>query len=575
MALFIIIFDIIAAINISENNLIYYSAPSFDLKYSNVTFSAAKIASELTGDPNSVFSVSRSIAAICQADFINSKSAAVSMSGIINIAIQTYFNEDNSGMNAIMNIMENDLFFTANGTRMKDENVSSVTGFFSLNSFGTTIINSKVANFFEIPTISVGDSAQASVDNSIANPFPAQNYTFYDILYSIDYRDFNAVVDICNFFNWTLVGNLFDADTYGFTRQLEVLTFSDTMSIPIFTCSYLVRSVKFSQQSPGTTNQETAISDYCACINELSLAQVTILWMSTSAAISVISYVKKTCKNADKWTFLVTDDSQSPIAYVSNRQEVLANVLLLRNNGPWNWKGFVEDCQRNASPAAQSAIESLIPTYFRLAYNCIIDDEGDLEICPDSLMDRASVCQCNGRELAEDPYAVQTLEKCYVYFLFYCLYIQQPVNFFSVDMVSTYAAGIYLLQNNCTFLNEMHKDLVPIDFCALTSFTPKQLSFAMRFVNFTGYTGGISFSNQVLLRECKRMHDCSILTIFLDKTFYLYSTNTTVFDSVLVGELSSGNSSINASLVFWNGGKIPTSGILKKYLFSLCFMSSL
>ncbi len=31
------------------------------------------------------------------------------------------------------------------------------------------------------------------------------------------------------------------------------------------------------------------------------------------------------------------------------------------------------------------------------------------------------------------------------------------------------------------------------------------------------------------------------------------STNTTVFDSVLVGELSSGNSSINASLVFWNG----------------------
>lgn len=128
-------------------------------------------------------------------------------------------------------------------------------------------------------------------------------------------------------------------------------------------------------------------------------------------------------------------------------------------------------------------------------------------------------------------------------------------------MVSTYAAGIYLLQNNCTFLNEMHTDSVPIDFCALTSFTPKQLSFAMRFVNFTGYTGGISFSNQVLLRECKRMHDCSILIIFLDKTFYLYSTNTTVFDSVLVGELSSGNSSINASLVFWNGGKIPTSGI--------------
>lgn len=58
-----------------------------------------------------------------------------------------------------------------------------------------------------------------------------------------------------------------------------------------------------------------------------------------------------------------------------------------------------------------------------------------------------------------------------------------------------FAEAISLIQNNCTYLNERSE----VDFCALTEYTPAQLSAAMRFVNFTGYTGNIQFDPDLAL----------------------------------------------------------------------------
>ncbi len=73
--------------------------------------------------------------------------------------------------------------------------------------------------------------------------------------------------------------------------------------------------------------------------------------------------------------------------------------------------------------------------------------------------------------------------------------------------MTTYAQGISILQNNCTLLNEKLADnteiLIPskVDFCKITTFTPRDLAFAMRFVNFTGYTGPIYFDNDIIVRS--------------------------------------------------------------------------
>lgn len=78
--------------------------------------------------------------------------------------------------------------------------------------------------------------------------------------------------------------------------------------------------------------------------------------------------------------------------------------------------------------------------------------------------------------------------------------------------MSTFAEGIRLLTNNCTFLNEkvdeeVKNELNIGNFCNLTSFQPAVLATALRYVNFTGYTGEIFFSSDALIRSSKnRLH---------------------------------------------------------------------
>lgn len=72
-------------------------------------------------------------------------------------------------------------------------------------------------------------------------------------------------------------------------------------------------------------------------------------------------------------------------------------------------------------------------------------------------------------------------------------------------MISAYAYALDLLQNNCTFLNDMESRFgkIVVDFCKIDSFSPYELAFAMRFVNYTGYTGPIYFPFDILKRAGK------------------------------------------------------------------------
>lgn len=153
------------------------------------------------------------------------------------------------------------------------------------------------------------------------------------------------------------------------------------------------------------------------------------------------------------------------------------------------------------------------------------------------------------------------------------------------------AEAIKLLQNNCTFLNEQleistgaNQTLVeilrergtdfPKDFCDLTEFTPGIISFALRFVNYTGYTGRISFDPFKLVRRSKKQKFLPGFSHFLTvKTFYLYNMQGLDY-APLVGNFSIFGSYINTSaVIFPNNNQKPNSGtkwlmfaLLKRFL---------
>lgn len=127
--------------------------------------------------------------------------------------------------------------------------------------------------------------------------------------------------------------------------------------------------------------------------------------------------------------------------------------------------------------------------------------------------------------------------------------------------MNVYAATISLLQNNCTFLNEKRQmtidskkyfDAQAIDFCTITSFTPAIISFALKYINITGYTGDIWFPEEGLVRAIK--------------PFYLYNPTDNLIDAPLVGTLDIRGANINDSAINFVDGVAPCSSkIISKH----------
>jgi hypothetical protein len=71
--------------------------------------------------------------------------------------------------------------------------------------------------------------------------------------------------------------------------------------------------------------------------------------------------------------------------------------------------------------------------------------------------------------------------------------------------MQTYNQAVYLLQNNCTYLNEFYKNRVILaktsDYCAITEFTPADLSAAVMAVNFESNSGPLSFIRSTIARK--------------------------------------------------------------------------
>lgn len=154
-----------------------------------------------------------------------------------------------------------------------------------------------------------------------------------------------------------------------------------------------------------------------------------------------------------------------------------------------------------------------------------------------------------------------------------------------MDTISGVAEAIKLLQNNCTYLNEQLSQftiandnilnllrsqglILPDDFCTLTEFNAGTISYVLRFVNYTGYTGPISFDPIQLIRLSKNAQLWKNPYFFsIAKTFYLYNLQGLDY-APLVGQFSIDGVEINSSaVIFPNNNKTPVSSKLVEMVF--------
>lgn len=376
---------------------IYYKAPTFNVKNANVTFGVPR--PNRAGD-GSTESFAETLTSICQAELINHKKAQISIDGIINLVFQDYYDPRSSGQEAMLALLSNNLFFKTNDTRVNQQYAVNLTGFFSGSNFGTNKINSLTTNKYGLPFISSGDFGRPNADSRFSGFFPAEKITFAQILNTVEFNTFNAVLAILNHFNWTLVANLFQGNTYGYKRLQSVLDYSSQNASPVFTCGSL-----YGKDEAADKNGKSGIDYFCRCITSKQSINVIVLWMSTGEAYFAIKTIREKCSASKSWTFIISDDIQSAVNYSTDRS-VLNNTLLLRNNGPWDFQTFIENCKETASPEAKETILSLINSFYSRIYKCLLEKEEGIPACPKSIEERFSLCSCTFNELSQDPYLV-------------------------------------------------------------------------------------------------------------------------------------------------------------------------
>lgn len=391
-----------------RNDYIYYKDPVFDIKNANVTFGAIRRAIVAGGD--SPDGIAEALASTCQAILINNKAYPLQINGTINLVFQDYVQEQNSGQRAIMTLLENSLYFVANNTKLNQVMNVDLTGFFGSYNFGTVKINSLSVNGYFIPFVAASELARDSPDNKLLGLFTAEKLSFAQILGTRDYSSFNAVIDTLKYFGWTLVADLYQPNIYGYIRQQNVLDYSADFDSPLFACSSFLGSIS---DVDGVITGDSVIQ-FCKCVSEKDKINVIVMWMSTSFASDVIQVIRKYCPSQSKnWTFIISEDIQSPDTYLKYSDDTLKYSLYLRDNGPWNFGEFIKECHDNTTGAVSKRIERLINLFYLEYYNCKVfleeDDPNSYQSCDKLSRFRpyAQECLCEIGFAGKDPYVVK------------------------------------------------------------------------------------------------------------------------------------------------------------------------
>lgn len=385
-------------------NFVYYQQPEFSIKNTNITFTIPKFDTIGLGKTDAIVQSGKAIAVICQADRVNRGVYDKGFEGTINLAFENFQDGASEGQRTALNLFANNLFFTANNSKVSSiKDNFGVGGMINLGIYSTSILNSDITNFYGIATISAGDTARTNPTENFIDPFRFQNITFFDILNTQNFDTFSATLELLNYFNWTLVGAVYVSDFYGYSQQAQYLTYSAEKSTPDFACQSLITfSVAEISIDPSS------LGDFCNCINDINTIQVITLWMSTLAATTTIEYLRHNCNSADKWTFIVTNDFLPPNVYEKSIG-ILNNSLLIRDSGPWNYQQYIDDCETNSSEEAKKVVIPLIDKYYVEAYKCDPNRDSDLPECDTELQNRGEPCKCTFNEFNTDPYAVNQL----------------------------------------------------------------------------------------------------------------------------------------------------------------------
>lgn len=346
------------------------------------------------------------IAAICQADKLNRKAyAPINFTGTINLVVQEYFRNDPVGQHAVLSILSSSLYNTTTGDSISSTGIDNLAGMIGSMSSGKNRINTEASAGFSIPYINPGTLNQISPSDRYAIVSKEEQRTFFSIRDTFEYSDLNVLLNLMQAYNWTIGANIFESNAFGFTMQQQVQSYASLNSVPIFTCNTIIAEDDF-------INPLFYIN-YCQCMSNINKLNLLALWMSPIVAYEFIISLKKKCKAAEDFIFIVTSESEPLPPKIYYDDTSFKSVFIIRPFGNLNFSAFLSDCLDTASSEAAGSVEILKQELLLNKYSCLEQSDNiELQECTGDILNRTELCLCTGSELDSqyNPYTVKLPE---------------------------------------------------------------------------------------------------------------------------------------------------------------------
>lgn len=507
---------------------LYYTDPNYPLNGFNLTLGLMDALTFGPFEPNQegIFHI---LGTVCEAYKYNEKRGLVNISGTFNVQGMNTRSEADLTYYSAMLLLQTLLSSHNETTRAQIQTpFPAQTGAF-LGGVSNDLFFS-VAPFFEgykVPSIVY----TAITDKSLVSPFSSVYFepiepSVFSINPSTSPELFNALQSFMTQMNWTLAGILFEDSTFGAfgVQYLE--------SAPIKNVTFVCP--QFGAIRPGNDAVFTPfLKNFETCLTHFQKVRVIVLWMSYTNGVSAIETFKSL--GYTDYTFIIAfKQSTTATAESQDFKNIFKYNFFIGAAVEFPSQEEIQMCFESVitkSIQNEEKFALLLADFYRTQKRCeIYDANQTLEVCVNGNAEDRKNCVCTILDI------YSTINQTFRY----------P---FAADSVSTVAQGIYLMENNCSFLDEQNPEYVARygRFCDKTSFNLRDLAKAIAAVDFVGYTGPISLFKNTIARKT---------AIF---NFYQFDENA---DVVKVGtsQGKDAQAAINFTAIQFADNKIPISG---------------
>lgn len=318
-----------------QSNELGYIPPQWPVDNPSITIGTVR--SFLNSNTSELaLSTGAALTAYCQINLINKGLAGPKIKGNFNYKVYDDKALTQSIQYYTIKLLENSLYNLTTMQPLIAGNDSEKLGvLLHSQAIGNSRAGYGITQDFGIPYLDYGTQGVNGFQNSDLNADVFRSTVLYSLRLTQNFTMANAVFELLDYYNWTLVAGIYAETEYG-SYMLSLVQSSGNTINTTFVCNKQTGGILFQEN-------DTFKLDFCSCVDKYDSINVIVIWGNFGFANRIAEAFKAKCSGFDKKLFLVADDSDTIYPEPAMGFN-LQNSLWINSQSQSKYPEFLKNC---------------------------------------------------------------------------------------------------------------------------------------------------------------------------------------------------------------------------------------